>query len=96
MSLFVVKHQHPAEACPAGNKEFAPQLLAHLAAENAGKFGITIHGEAVLNGKHTLYLIAEAQQQSTLEKFMQLFAQAGSVEILQASHCETVVERGVC
>ena len=96
MSLFLVKHQHPAEQCPAGNKEFAPQLLAHLAEANAAKFGVTIHGEAVINGKHTLFLIAEAQQLSALENFMQPFAQAGSVEIQQASNCETVVARGVC
>jgi hypothetical protein len=37
-------------------------LLDHLAVANARKHGITIHGEAVLDGQHTLYLIAEADE----------------------------------
>ena len=96
MPLFLVKHQHPADRCPAGDKHFAPMLLAHLAEENARKFGVRIHGDAVIDGQHTLYLIAEAPQRAILDGFMQPFSQAGSVEILQASNCEAVVKRGAC
>ena len=30
MSLFVVKHQHGAETCPAGDPQMGPMLLQHL------------------------------------------------------------------
>ncbi|MGH2567984.1 MAG: DUF3303 domain-containing protein [Bacteroidota bacterium] len=96
MSLFLVKHQHPADRCPAGDKHFAPMLLSHLASENAKKFGVTIQGEAVIDGQHTLFLIAEAADRSSVDRFMQPFYQAGSVEILPSSSCEAVVNRGTC
>jgi hypothetical protein len=71
-------------------------LLDHLGAASAQKYGVTIHGEAVLDGQHTLYLIAEADDQTHLEQFLQPFAIAGSVEVWPASHCEAMVERGGC
>ncbi|MHB8575217.1 MAG: DUF3303 domain-containing protein [Dehalococcoidia bacterium] len=96
MSLFVVHHRHAAESCPAGNAEMAPMLLKLLSAENAAQHGITIHGEAVVDGAHTLYLIADAPSQAAMQQFMAPFAQAGSVEVLAASPCEAVVSRGSC
>ena len=96
MSLFVVKHQHKPETCPAKDRQMAPMLLLHLAKENAAKFGITIHGEGVLDGKHTLYLILDAAQEGKVKEFMTPFAMAGSVEIMPASPCERVVDRGEC
>src|SRR6266508_4293180 len=96
MSLFVVQHQHPAEHCPARNREMAPMLLAHLAPDNAQRFGLTIRGEAVVDGAHTLVLIVDASSADQVNQFMQPFAQAGSVEVLPASPCEVVVERGDC
>jgi hypothetical protein len=71
-------------------------LLQHLGAESARANGITIHGEAVLDGQHTLFLIAEAADQGQLERFLQPFAMAGSVEVWPASHCAAIVERGGC
>jgi hypothetical protein len=35
VALFLVKHQHPAETCPAGDARMAPMLLQHLSPENA-------------------------------------------------------------
>jgi len=96
MSLFVVQHRHAAEACPAGSREMAPMLLKHLSPENTRQYGISIQGEAVIDNAHTLYLIAEAPTRSALQQFMAPFAQVGSVEVLPASHCETVIERGGC
>jgi hypothetical protein len=96
MSLFVVQHRHPAEACPAGNREMAPMLLRHLSPENTRQYGITIQGEAVVDNAHALYLIAEAPTQAAMQEFMAPFAQVGSVEVLPASPCETVIERGGC
>ncbi|MGH2613835.1 MAG: DUF3303 domain-containing protein [Thermomicrobiales bacterium] len=71
-------------------------LLDHLGMESARKHGVTIYGEAVIDGQHTLYLIAEADDRARLEEFLQPFAMAGSVEVWPASHCAAIVERGGC
>ncbi len=96
MSLYFVHHQHSAETCPAKNPEMGQMLLQHLTKANARKFGVDLIGDAVLDSKHTLVLIAEAEDQEYLQNFMQPFAMAGSVEILPASTCEAVVERQGC
>ncbi len=96
MSLYFVRHQHAPETCPAKNPEMGQMLLQHLSKANARKFGIELHGEAVLDGQHTLVLILEAEQKEYVEQFMTPFIQAGSVEILPASACEAVVERAGC
>lgn len=96
MSLYFVRHQHTAETCPAKNPEMGQMLLKHLSKAGASKFGVALHGDAVLDNKHTLVLIAEVDDKSTLEKYMQPFSQAGSVEIFPASECEAVVARGGC
>jgi hypothetical protein len=96
MSLYVTRHQHPAERCPAIDPQMGSMLLRHLSPDNAATYGITIHGEAVVNNAHTLYLIVDAPDQQRVEQFMAPFAQAGSVEVLPASTCEAVVGRGGC
>ena len=96
MTLFVARHQHPAESCPAKDPAMGQMLLGHLAADNAKQAGITVHGEAVLDGQHTLYLILEAEDQSRVAEYLTPFSMAGSVEIWPASHCAAIVERGGC
>ncbi len=96
MALYFVRHQHAADRCPAKNPEMGQMLLQHLSKTNARKFGVDLLGDAVLDGQHTLVLIAEAEDKQYLTDFMQPFAQAGSVEILPASTCEAVVERQGC
>jgi hypothetical protein len=96
MSLYFVRHQHSAETCPAKNPEMGQMLLQHLTRSNARRFGVDLLGDAVLDGKHTLVLIAEAEDPQYLQDFMQPFAMAGTVEILPASTCEAVVERQGC
>ena len=96
MALFVVKHQHSAETCPAHDPELGAMLLEHLSAGNAAEHGITIHGEAVIEGEHTLYAILDADDAGTVAQFMAPFAQAGSVEVLAANSCVAVVERAGC
>jgi len=93
MSLFVVKHEHSPETCPAMDPQMAPMLLSEISEENAGKYGIKIHGEAVVNGEHTFYLILDAPDEKSVNNFI---AQAGSVEVYSSSSCEVVVERGIC
>lgn len=96
MSLFVVQHKHDAASCPARDPSMGAMLLQHLSAANAKAFAVTIRGEAVLEGAHTLYIIAEAPDRDAMNRFMQPFAQAGSVEIWSAATCEAVVDRGGC
>jgi hypothetical protein len=96
MPLFVVQHRHDAEHCPARDRQMAPMLLKHLSPANTAEYGLSIHGEAVVDGAHTLYLIVDAPSAENVSRFMQPFAQAGSVEILPASPCEVVVNRGAC
>ncbi len=96
MSLFVVRHQHTAETCPAKDPSMGAMLLVHLSEANAEKYGIQIKGEGVVDGQHTFYLIMEAGNQETVEQYMLPFQRAGSVTIMPASPCETVVERMGC
>ena len=96
MSLYFVSHVHTPETCPAKDPEKGQMLLDHLSRMNARKYGIDLQGEAVLDGKHTLNLIIEARDKDSIEKFMQPFAMAGSVEIIPASSCEAVVAREGC
>jgi hypothetical protein len=96
MPLFVVRHTHEAEACPAGHPEMGPMLLKHVSPQNAAGFGVTVQGEAVLDGQHTFYLILAADDEAKVQQFMTPFSQAGAVEVWPASTCEQVVERAQC
>jgi hypothetical protein len=96
MTLFVAIHQHAPERCPAGDPSMGSMLLSHLSAANAANHGVSIQAEAVANDKHTLYLIAEAGDEEQMRQFLAPFAQAGSVELLPASSCEVVINRGGC
>ncbi len=96
MALYFVRHQHSAETCPAKSPEMGQMLLKHLTKANASKFGIALHGDAVLDNQHTMVLILESEEKDYVDKFMQPFAMAGSVEVIPASECEAVVERGGC
>ena len=60
MALFIVRHQHAAERCPAADPQMGAMLLNHLSRSNVRQHGVEIQGEAVVQGEHTLYLIAKA------------------------------------
>jgi len=96
MALFVARHQHQADRCPAADPQMGPMLLQHLSPGSASDHGVTIQAEAVVNDAHTLYLIVEADSQDRVDGFLAPFAQAGSVEVLPASSCEAVIGRGGC
>ncbi len=96
MTLFVAVHQHAPERCPAGDPSMGPMLLSHLSTTSAAKYGVSIQAEAVANDKHTFYLIAEAGDEEQMNQFLAPFAQVGSVELLPASSCEAVIDRGGC
>jgi hypothetical protein len=96
MSLYFVRHQHSDETCPAKDPQMGQMLVSHLSPANASKFGVSIHGDAVLDNLHTLVMVLEAGNQNQVDNFMQPFKMAGTVEIWPASACEVVVERGGC
>lgn len=96
MTLFVTIHRHAPERCPARDPAMGPALLSHLSPATTGQYGVVVHAEAVADGKHTLYLIAEAGDEEQLRRYLAPFAQAGTVEVLPASPCEAVIDRGGC
>lgn len=96
MALYVVRHDHAADACPGASPAMGQMLLQHLSPLNARSFGVHIAGEAVVRGAHTLYLIVDAEDEARLRQFLSPFSQAGSVEIWPAAKCSEVVARGGC
>jgi DMSO/TMAO reductase YedYZ molybdopterin-dependent catalytic subunit len=96
MALFVVRHQHAADRCPAQDPYMGATLLTYLSRPNVHQHGVKIQGEAVVQGQHTFYLIAEAVDEAHLRAFMQPFQMAGSLDIYPASTCAWVVASGGC
>ena len=96
MALFVVRHQHEPDRCPALDAEAGAELLNYLSRPNVKQHGITIKGEAVVQGEHTFFLIAEASDEAQLRRFMRPFSEAGSLDVFPASTCAMVVASGGC
>jgi DMSO/TMAO reductase YedYZ molybdopterin-dependent catalytic subunit len=96
MPLFIVRHQHAADGCPAQDPLLGASLLNHLSRPNVRKFGLRIHGEAVVQGAHTMYLIVEAAEEGRLREFLHPFQMAGSLDIYPASTCVRTVASGGC
>ena len=96
MPLFIVRHQHAADGCPAQDPLMGASLLNYLSRPNVRKFGVQIQGEAVVQGEHTMYLIVEAADEAGLRAFMQPFQAAGSLDIYPASTCVRTVANGGC
>lgn len=96
MARFIVRHQHDAERCPAADPYTGAKLLNYLSRPSVAQLGIEIHGEAVVRGEHTLYMIVESDDEDCVRRFMQPFAEAGSVEIFPAATCAGVMAGGGC
>jgi DMSO/TMAO reductase YedYZ molybdopterin-dependent catalytic subunit len=96
VALFVVRHQHEAERCPARDPESGAALLNHLSRPNVQSKGVSIRGEAVVHNEHTMYLIVESLAEDLVRRFMAPFADAGTVDIYPASTCAGVVAIGGC
>jgi DMSO/TMAO reductase YedYZ molybdopterin-dependent catalytic subunit len=96
MALFVVRHQHDAERCPATDPYMGATLLNYLSRPNVRRQGVEIQGEAIVQGEHTLYLIIESRDEACVREFMAPFAMAGSVDVYPASTCARVVASGGC
>jgi DMSO/TMAO reductase YedYZ molybdopterin-dependent catalytic subunit len=96
MALFIVRHQHSPERCPARDPGMGAMLLNHLSRPNVRRHGLEIQGEAVVQGEHTLYVIVQADDEAQVREFMGPFQLAGSLEIYPASTCARVVASGGC
>jgi DMSO/TMAO reductase YedYZ molybdopterin-dependent catalytic subunit len=96
MPLFVVRHSHAGERCPAEDPYMGAMLLSHLSRPNVRRHGVEILGEAVVQGEHTMFLIAQASDEARLREFLQPFQLAGSVDVYPASTCARVVASGGC
>jgi DMSO/TMAO reductase YedYZ molybdopterin-dependent catalytic subunit len=96
MALFLVRHQHDAEQCPATDPYMGATLLNYLSRPSVREHGVEIRGEAVVQGEHTLYMIVESGDEALVREFMQPFAMAGSVDVYPASTCARVVASGGC
>jgi DMSO/TMAO reductase YedYZ molybdopterin-dependent catalytic subunit len=96
MPLFVVRHQHDHLHCPAADPDNGAHLLNYLSRPNVRKHGVTVHAEAVVRGEHTLYMIVEASDETSVRTYMAPFAMAGSLDVYPASTCAGVVSRGGC
>jgi DMSO/TMAO reductase YedYZ molybdopterin-dependent catalytic subunit len=96
MALFIVRHQHEPDRCPATDPYVGATLLNYLSRPNVHKHGVTIQGEAVVRGEHTLYMIVESSDEAQVREFMQPFAMAGSLDVYPAVTCAKVVASGGC
>jgi DMSO/TMAO reductase YedYZ molybdopterin-dependent catalytic subunit len=96
MALFIVRHEHPAERCPAADPELGAMLLNHLSRAHVGSLGVEVQGEAVVEGEHTIYMVLESSDEERVRDFLRPFAMAGSVEVIPASTCASVISRGGC
>jgi hypothetical protein len=96
MALFVAIHQHTPTRCPAADAGSAQALLAHLSPDNASRYGVKLHAEAVADNEHVLYLIAEASDEAQLRRYLAPFARQGGIEVLPASSCRAVIARSSC
>ena len=96
MPLFIVRHQHPADSCPAADPYHGATLLNYLSRPNVRKHGIEIQGEAIVRGEHTLYMIVASNDEQRVREFMAPFSVAGQVDVYPASTCAGVVSNGGC
>lgn len=96
MALFIVRHQHDPDRCPARDPFAGAALLNHLSRPNVRKHGVTIQAEAVVRDEHTLFMIVESSDEAQVRAYMEPFAAAGSLDIYPAATCAGVVSSGGC
>src|SRR5919198_653839 len=96
MALFLVRHEHAADRCPAADPERGAELLNHLSRPNVRRHGLEIRADAVVQGEHRLFLIVESDDEARVREFMRPFARVGDVEVLPATTCAGVVAAGGC
>jgi len=96
VALFIIRHQHSPERCPARDPFAGSSLLNHLSRANARQQGVHIQGEAVVDGEHSLFLIVEAPDLARVGSFFEPLGAAGRLNVYPASTCARVVASGGC
>ncbi len=96
MGLFIVRHKHQENRCPANDPDMGAMLLSYLSRPNVRQHGVEIQGEVVVQGEHILYMIIEADGEDRVRRVLEPFAEAGTVEVHPASTCARVVASGGC
>ena len=88
---FVARHEHAADRCPA--KDLGWARCSSIPPRRTP--GGTASRFTALDGRHTLGLIAGADDRDRLEEFLEPFPMAGTVEVWPAPDC-AAVEGGGC
>jgi hypothetical protein len=96
MGLFIVRHQHQDDRCPAKDPDMGARLLNHLSRATVRQHGVELKGEAVVQDEHALYMIIEADAEDRMRRFLDPFTQVGTLDIFPASTCARVVASGGC
>jgi hypothetical protein len=71
VALFIVRHEHEPDRCPATDPYQGAALLNQLSRQHVRRHGVEIKGEAVVQGEHTLYLIMESTDQRYVQTLLQ-------------------------
>ena len=82
MALFVVRHQHAAERCPAQDPYLGAMLLNHLSRPNVRRHGVKIQGEAIA--------VADILSAQRTERTFRIENRSHSIVTLPVSHVEVV------
>jgi hypothetical protein len=95
IALFVARHRHAPEDCPArpGRGEL---LLSRVSAAVAARHGVTIEAEAFIGAPHVLLLVVEAASLAAVKQFLAFLPDSGDLMILPAFTAEEAVEHGGC
>jgi DMSO/TMAO reductase YedYZ molybdopterin-dependent catalytic subunit len=96
MALFFVQHQHDEDRCPGKDPQKGAMLMHHLSRPNVRSSGLKLHAEVVLDGRHVLYLILEANDRAQVDAFVKPFETIGSVDVLPASSFVSVMASRGC
>jgi hypothetical protein len=95
IALFVAQHRHSPSDCPAlsGRGE---QLLSHVSAAAAARYGVTIEAEAFIADQHVLLLVVDAASLEAVSQFLASLPGCGDLTVVPAFTAEQAVEGGGC
>jgi hypothetical protein len=95
IALFIARHQHAPQDCPAlsGRGEL---LLSRVSAAAAAGYGVTIEAEAFIADQHVLLLVVQAARPEAVGQFLSLLPCPGDLVVLPAFTAEEAIERGGC
>jgi hypothetical protein len=95
IALFVARHQHPPDRCPASSGS-GSLLLSRVSAATAARYGVTIEAEALMDGEHLLLLVVQAANREAVERFLAFLPGQEDLQVLPACSAEEAVQRGGC